>query len=143
MVIGAAMAALTLYAIHVFSVPSWLVPDPSLDQARTAGFTVLVLAQLFNTLNARSATRSAFRGVFANRWLWAATATSAVLQVAVVQWPPLNEVFATVPLSRGQWLFCTLLAGAVLWAGELFKVVLRQVDRRLSVERGESRTPIG
>ncbi len=46
---------------------------------------MLVLAQLFNTINARSETTSAFRHFFANKWLWAAIALSALLQVAVVQ----------------------------------------------------------
>ena len=52
--------------------------------ARTAGFTVLVFAQLFNCFNARSETSSAFRHLFVNRWLWAAIALSLLLQVAVV-----------------------------------------------------------
>ncbi|CAN7501684.1 cation-translocating P-type ATPase C-terminal domain-containing protein [Pseudomonas sp. LjRoot277] len=51
-------------------------------QARTAGFTVLVLAQLFNALSARSESASAFIGLFANRWLWGAIALALVLRIA-------------------------------------------------------------
>ncbi len=40
-----------------------------LANARTVGFTVLVLAQLVNSLNARSETTSAFRHPFVHRWL--------------------------------------------------------------------------
>ena len=69
-----------------------------LDNARTAGFTVLVFAQLFNCFNARSETASAFRALFANPWLWGAIALSALLQVAVVHVGFLNVAFGTVPL---------------------------------------------
>src|SRR5690606_6633551 len=38
----------------------------------TMAFTTLVFFSLFMVFNARSPRRSAFRGLFANRWLWAA-----------------------------------------------------------------------
>ena len=40
--------------------------------AQTMAFTTLMLFQLFNVFNARSDERSAFDGLFSNRWLWAA-----------------------------------------------------------------------
>ena len=67
--------------------------EGDLANARTAGFTVLVLAQLFNCFNARSETASAFRNLFVNRWLWGAIALSVLLQVAVVQvGPAVNQL---------------------------------------------------
>ena len=78
-VIGAPVAAATLFTIHLHA-PGGAVPS-SLDTARTAGFTVLVIAQLFNTLNARSETWSAFHRLFANGWLWAAGGRGAVAPV--------------------------------------------------------------
>ena len=127
-VIGAAVAAATLVTIHLY-VPSGPLPS-SLDTARTAGFTVLVLTQLFNTLNARSETQTVFHGLFANGWLWAAIALSALLQVAVVELPFFNRAFTTEPLSLNQWLMCTTLASTVLWVGEFRKFILRRRDRR-------------
>lgn len=129
-VIGAAVAAATLLTIHLY-VPGGPMPS-SLDTARTAGFTVLVLSQLFNTLNARSETQTVFRGLFANGWLWAAIAFSALLQVAVVQLPLLNTAFTTEPLSLGQWLVCIAMSSTVLWVSEIRKVILRRRDRRRS-----------
>ncbi|MEZ0353878.1 cation-translocating P-type ATPase [Mycobacterium sp. pR1184] len=123
-VIGAAVAAATLLTIHLY-VPGGPMPS-SLDTARTAGFTVLVLSQLFNTLNARSETQTVFRGLFANGWLWAAIAFSALLQVAVVQLPLLNTAFTTEPLSVGQWLVCIAMSSTVLWVSEIRKVILRR-----------------
>jgi magnesium-transporting ATPase (P-type) len=82
---GVVMAVLTLLTLDLFlpggliePVDAWLGAGPhSLELARTAAFTVLVLTQLFNCFNARSATASAFRAAFSNRWLWAAVALSA------------------------------------------------------------------
>lgn len=107
----------------------------SLDNARTAGFTVLVLAQLFNAFNARSETGTAFHRVFANRWLWAAIALSAVLQVAVVHVPFLNDAFTTSPLSVEQWLVCVVMASSVLWVSEIRKLVLGGSARRFRRRR--------
>lgn len=100
-----------------------------LATARTAGFTVLVLAHLFNAFNARSETRSAFVQLFSNPWLWAALALSLLLQVAVVNVGFLNVAFGTVPLSLTQWLMCTFMASSVLWFSELRKLLGRLLRR--------------
>jgi magnesium-transporting ATPase (P-type) len=84
-----------------------------------------VLAQLFNSLNARSARASAFSRLFGNRWLWAAIALSLMLQVAVVEVPFLNDAFSTTPLGVGGWGICVGLASGVLWAEELRKLGAR------------------
>ena len=123
---GLVMALATLLAMDLF-LPGGLLPgNESLELARTAGFTVLVVAQLFNAFNARSEDVSAFHGLFDNRWLWAAVALSFALQVAVVHVPWLNAGFGTVPLSLAQWGMCIVLGSAVLWASELRKLLLRR-----------------
>ncbi|OBB91451.1 cation-translocating P-type ATPase [Mycobacterium sp. 852002-30065_SCH5024008] len=127
-VIGAAVAAATLVTIHLYA-PGGPLPS-SLDTARTAGFTVLVIAQLINTINARSETRTAFHRFFANGWLWAAIGLSALLQVAVVQLPVLNTAFTTTPLSPSQWLVCGAMASTVLWVSEIRKLILRHRTSR-------------
>ena len=93
--------------------------------AQTMGFTTLVLFQLFNAFNARSATTTAFRRSH-NPWLWASVALAVVLQVAVVHLPVLNNAFGTAPLDVGQWAVCVALASAVLWVEEARKVFLRR-----------------
>ncbi len=126
---GLVMAAATLLTLDLF-LPGGLIPGShDLATARTAGFTVLVLAQLFNCLNARSETASAWHGLWANHWLWAAIALSVALQVAVVHLGFLNGAFGTVPLDAGQWLLCIAMASLVLWAGELRKLVARAWPR--------------
>jgi magnesium-transporting ATPase (P-type) len=122
---GIVMALLTLLTIDLYLPDGLIEGDENLTLARTAGFTVLVLAQLFNCFNARSETSSAFIGLFANRWLWGAVALSAALQVAVVHLEFLNHAFGTVPLSLEQWLVCLAMASGVLWFGELRKAIQR------------------
>ncbi len=127
--VGLVMAIATLLTIDMYLPGGWIEGSQTLENARTAGFTVLVFAQLFNCFNARSENTSAFRHLFANRWLWAAIGLSVVLQVAVVHVGLLNVAFGTVPLTLGQWLVCVAMGSAVLWYDELRKVVRRAVRR--------------
>ncbi len=131
-VVGLVMAAATLLTIDLYLPGGLFAGTQSLDNARTAGFTVLVFAQLFNALNARSESVSAFRGLLSNRWLWGAIALSTALQVAVVHLPFLNRAFTTAPLSVAQWLVCVAMASTVLWAGEIRKYMLRRSAAGLS-----------
>ena len=126
---GLVMGAVTLLTMDMFLPGGLIAGSQTLDLARTAGFTVLVLAQLFNCFNARSESASAWHGLFANRWLWGAVALSAGLQVAVVHVPLLNVAFGTVPLDAIQWLACIGMASLVLWLGEVRKMVHRAWTR--------------
>jgi magnesium-transporting ATPase (P-type) len=122
------MALTTLLTIDIFLPGGMVEGHHDLTTARTAGFTVLVLAQLFNCLNARSDSRSAFSHLFVNRWLGAAIALSVALQVAVVHLGFLNLAFGTAPLDLGQWMLCMAMASAVLWYSELRKWVIRSMS---------------
>jgi P-type Ca2+ transporter type 2C len=129
MVIGLVMAFAALLTMTIYLPGGLIEGDRSLDNARTAAFTVLVLAQLFNSLNARSETTTAFHRMFSNRWLWVAIGVVFLLQVAVVHLPVLNVAFSTEPLSLGQWLVCLAMASVVLWVGELRKLITRAATR--------------
>ncbi len=138
---GVVMAVLTLLSMDLFlpgglfePIAAWVGAGPhSVELARTAAFTVLVLTQLFNCFNARSETASAFSAAFSNHWLWGAVALSTALQVAVVHLSFLNLAFGTVPLSIGQWGVCVVLASGVLWFSELRKLGRRLWARRAKV----------
>jgi hypothetical protein len=54
-----------------------------------------------------------------NRLLCGAIALPALLQVAVVQLPFLNDAFDAAPLGLEEWLICVGLASVVLRADEL------------------------
>jgi magnesium-transporting ATPase (P-type) len=96
------------------------------ELVRTETFTVLAMCQWFNVLNCQSATRSALRfGFFRNRWLTAGLGLSILLQSAVLYWPPLNELFHTVPIPLADLLPLVAAASSVLWMEELRKGFVR------------------
>jgi len=128
LLIGLVMGAAVLATIDLF-LPGGLIETSlstdSLETARTAGFTTLVLAQLFNTVNSRSESVSAFRNLFVNRWLWGSIALGVVLQVAVVEVPLLQAAFSTTSLDLTHWVVCVAMASLVLWVDEARKLVHR------------------
>jgi Ca2+-transporting ATPase len=123
--VGAIMAVGSLYVLDACLPGGFVEGTGSLRYAQTMVFTTLVLFQIINVVNARSDERSAFYKLFTNRWLWLALAASVLLQAAVVYLPFLQTAFGTVPLSAGDWLFCTAVASSVLWLRELNKLVTR------------------
>jgi len=123
--VGAVMGALTLLTIDLF-LPGGLIEGTGTPElARTAGFTTLVFAQLINAFCARSLRESAVRGLFDNRWLWAALVFGVLAQVAVVEVPVLQAAFSTASMTPAQWGVCALTASGVLWTQELAKLVVR------------------
>ena len=128
--IGLVIAIVALLTMDMY-LPGGLVAPiggtGEIANARTAGFTVLVMAHLFQCFNARSETTSAFKNLFVNPWLWGAVALSALLQIAVVNVPFLNIAFGTVPLALDQWLICLGMASLVLVYSEARKLVMRWV----------------
>ncbi|WP_291378742.1 cation-transporting P-type ATPase [Demequina sp.] len=125
---GIVMAVVTLATLDAMLPGGMIEGSESLDTARTGAFTVLVLSHLTNAFSARSETVSVVRHLATNRWLWGAVALSALLQVAVVHVPLLNEAFSTAPLSLSQWGMCVALAAIVPLAIEARKWVLRRMD---------------
>ena len=124
--VGVIMAVGTLFILD-FSLPGgFIAGSGEMDYARTMAFTTLVLFQLFNVLNARSDSRSAFRRLFDNPWLWGALTFSLGLQFAVIYLPFLQRAFDTVALSLTDWGLCVLVGSSVLWLRELSKWISRR-----------------
>ena len=132
LLVGAVMAASTLATLDIF-LPGGLIETSlstdSLDTARTAAFSTLVLAQLFNTVSSRSETVSAFSHLFVNKWLWGAIGLTLVLQVAVVEVPFLQAAFSTTSLDPVHWAIVIVMASLVLWVDELRKLISRLMAR--------------
>ena len=113
--VGLVMAAGTLLVLDA-SLPGGLIEGTgTMRYGQTMTFTTLMMFQLFNALKARSDEESAFCGLFRNRWLRAATASSVFLHAAVV--------FA----GCSQWARCSR-RGAV---------ATRSVTRRSLIRRSE------
>jgi magnesium-transporting ATPase (P-type) len=130
LVVGAVMALSTLLTLDLKLPGGFIEGSASETEARTAAFTVLVLAQLFNCFNSRSERTSAFHAIFSGWLLWLAVGVSLLLQLLVVSVPFLNQAFSTVPLSAGDWALCAGMASSVLWADEIRKLLLRLGKRQ-------------
>ena len=129
--VGVVSAAGTLLVLD-WSLPGGLIEGRgSMRYAQTMAFTTMVFFSLFTVFNARSDERSAFTGLFSNKWLWGAVLLSLLLQVAVVHVPFLQQAFSTVSLSLSDWLRCAGVASSVLWLRELSKIVTRATSSRV------------
>jgi Ca2+-transporting ATPase len=93
--------------------------------ARTMAFTTLMMFQLFNVFNCRSSWRSAFSGLFRNKWLIGAVVLSLFTHVLVIYVPFLQTAFHTAPLSMLDWLVATAVASTLLILMEVAKFVWR------------------
>lgn len=128
--VGAITAAGTLLVLDA-SLPGGLIEGSgNMRYAQTMAFTTFVFFSLFTVFNARSDERSAFAGLFSNKWLWGAVLLSLLLQGAVIYVPFLQQAFSTASLSFGDWLRCAAVASSVLWLRELNKMVTRLTVRR-------------
>ena len=127
--VGVVMAAGTLLVLD-WSLPGGLVEGSGdMRYAQTMAFTTVVFFSLFTVFNARSDERSAFEGLFSNKWLLGAVLLSLLMQAAVIYVPFLQQAFSTVSLSAGDWLRCAGVASSVLWLRELSKLVTRATGR--------------
>lgn len=96
-------------------------------QVRTETFTLLAICAWFNVLSCRSAHRSAFTfDLFRNKWLIGGLVLGNLLQIAVVFWSPLGQVFHTVPISFREVVLLGIVGSLVLWVEELRKLVARR-----------------
>ena len=79
---------------------------------QTMVFTVLTFAQLFHVMAIRSDRESLFTiGLTSNMPMLGAVGLGAVLQLAVIYVPALNQVLKTQPLTGSELAFCILLPG--------------------------------
>lgn len=124
---GAFMAAAALLAFLLFLYRA----DRDLQEARTAAFTVLVVAQLVHAFNCRNARRSLFSlGVGTNKMLVAAAMGSLMLQVMISMLPWTQTVFGLAPFDLNHWLLAFGVGMLLLPAMEIWKGGLRWWERR-------------
>jgi Ca2+-transporting ATPase len=111
------LAALTVFIV-------WLeVLGTSVDLARTAAFTVIVVDELLEAHGSRSLYRTIIDvGPLKNLYLVAATLLGFGLQLAVVYLPPLQEAFHTEGLGLREWLAVAIMGGFRLLVVEGLKL---------------------
>ncbi len=98
--------------------------DNDAEHARAIAFCVLVFAELFRSLAARSPTQTMFgRGLFSNPALLVAVAVSAMLQLGVMSLPVTRRVFGIPEESWNDWLLIGGLSLVPVTLLETFKLI--------------------
>ena len=89
-------------------------------------FTIFVMLQFWNLFNVKclGSYNSVFSNILANKAFLAIALAIICGQVIIVQYG--GDFFRTVPLSLSTWIFIVAGTSAVLWAGEIFRVVKRR-----------------
>ena len=101
-------------------------PD-ELRTAQTMAFATLVLSELLRAFTARSEYHPVFsNGVFSNKWMVVAVASSLVLLLLVIYVPFLQPFVGTVALSLSQWLAILPLIFLASIAAEATKHFLKR-----------------
>ncbi len=112
----------------------WAAGEEAEAHWRTTIFTVLTLSQMGNALAVRSSHDSLFKiGLFSNKALLGSVLLTFLLQLAVIYWRPLQEVFKTTSLSWTEFVACLALSTVVFWVAEAKKLVVRMRSRSTPV----------
>ncbi|MBE5967076.1 MAG: HAD family hydrolase, partial [Lachnospiraceae bacterium] len=127
--------ALTAFAIgyHYYDIPAMAISVAKQEitdaraaanipwVGRTISFAVLSLSQLFHSFNMRSEHSLSEVGLFSNPKLILSFIICSFLQIAVISFPRLADLFQVVPLTFRQWAIVFLLSIAPIVIVELQK----------------------
>ena len=116
-----AIAAVTLaaYFLGVQMLPG--VPE----EAKTMAFVTLSFSELLRAFTARSESYPLMKiGLFSNRWMFYAVASSLLLLLAVVYIPFLQPIFNTVPLGWREWRLVLPLLFVPAVVAEITKMII-------------------
>ena len=115
------LAVLSAFVVALARFPGHVVA------AQTVAFATLVCSELLRAYTSRSEHVSVFSiGLFSNRWMALATASSFLLLLLVIYAPFLQPFFNTAPLGLNDWLMMAPFMLVAPLAAEITKMFLRQ-----------------
>lgn len=127
----AAVLTAYIWALNKYAGGIGSINEEGLLMARTIAFTTLISAELIRAYSSRSERFSIIKlGVFSNKTLVWASLVSFMLMLVVLYVPFLQPIFKTFALGLNDWLVVVTLCIVPLLAGELNKLVLRQVSKQ-------------
>ncbi|HZY41448.1 MAG TPA: cation-translocating P-type ATPase, partial [Anaerolineae bacterium] len=120
--------AITSASLAAYLIGRGLDPD-NIRLAQTMAFFTLSSSELFRAFTARSERYPLLKiGLFTNKYMFYAVASSLVLLLAVMYLPFLNEPFNTVPLQLNHWAVMLPLIFVPSIAAELTKFFTRRMQ---------------
>jgi Ca2+-transporting ATPase len=120
------IATLAIFIFELFYRSAALGPDLAYTYAQTSAFSVLVVSQLFHSLNCRSLTMPLHRvGLFGNRFLILSFFGSLAIHIMVIYTPFLQTIFKVTALSAMDFTVVMLFSMAPLFGVQTARI-LRQ-----------------
>lgn len=127
--IGVQTLAITAVTLAAFFRGLHKYPDQP-EIAMTMAFVTLSFSELLRAFTARSEQYPLLKiGIFSNRYMNLAVASSLVLLLAVIYVPFLQPIFQSTPLSWSQWKFILPLLFIPSLAAELTKLAQNYLQR--------------
>jgi Ca2+-transporting ATPase len=100
-------------------------------EARTQLLTAMIIMELANAISARSLKYPVWKvGVFKNRFLWYAVASSFFLQLIVLYVPGLNSVFSVHAPEPLDWAFAVLFTAITFGSLEIGKFIASKRSKK-------------
>jgi Ca2+-transporting ATPase len=100
-------------------------------EARTQLLTAMIIMELANAISARSLKYPVWKvGVFKNRFLWYAVASSFFLQLIVLYTPGLNTVFSVHAPELLDWAFAVLFTAITFGSLEIGKFIASKRSKK-------------
>ncbi len=97
------------------------------EKATTMSLTVLVMIEMWNSLNALSENQSIFKvGIFSNIYLWIAIIFSTLVHCLIIYIASLRNIFGTVSLGLKEWIAILVLSLPVILIEEILKYLSRK-----------------
>jgi Ca2+-transporting ATPase len=104
-----------------------------MEKARSMAFTTLVMFQMFNVFNCRSAKHSLFKiGILSNKKLILAITISILLQLLVLYLPIMQSAFGTTGLGLLDWFNVLVISVTVLIIVQIKMIISERRGRRRS-----------
>lgn len=101
----------------------------SLEYARSAAFTILVVSQLCHVFDCRSEKYSIFEHKEGNKYLLMAVGISLIMQLAVLYVPFMQEIFQTEALDILTWAVIIILASMMSVVYGIYRKIKRLFNR--------------
>ena len=97
-------------------------------EGMTMAFLTLSMVEMFHSFNMRSLRGSIFRLTSHNIWLWGSFVMSLILTFVVIE-TPLSQAFGFAEIGFKEYAMAMLLAASIIPLMELYKAVMRSVQK--------------
>ena len=132
---GAVIAALTVVSyfvgLHIEGVSLADVVSGVSDgrDGMTMAFLTLSMVEMFHSFNMRSRRKSVFTLPTQNKWLWISFAGSLILTYLVIETSALSAAFGFAKISMFEYGVAMLLAISIIPITEIYKAIMRAVEK--------------